>query len=368
MDVDRLGGAREEVAPVAGRAVPLLTVAAAAWLGFVAAHWILNGRWWGWLFPSALPPVLFVVVPVVVLGAALLVRPARRRVIVPAALALALGVPYSGLNPAALWPGDRTGPAGALRVFSWNTEYWHQQDDPDEFYRFLKAQRADVYLLQEYLGWDLSRPFDGEQPLDDLARLRREFPGYHIAARSELLTLSRLPIVAQPPVAPDPAAAGDDRAGFHRVFRDAKVLRTDLRWGTSTVSFYNAHIAVQLKIVSPLTASFWTFPHRAAQQRTAQLRGLVEDVVANPHPVVVAGDFNTSPAMADLDELSHRLHDPTGAGSSLYPSSWTPGGPLSLWRLDWTFVSSEVDVHRYEFRSPRGMSDHHAQDLSLSLA
>jgi endonuclease/exonuclease/phosphatase (EEP) superfamily protein YafD len=116
-----------------------------------------------------------------------------------------------------------------------------------------------------------------------------------------------------------------------------------------------------------LTTSFWAFPHRAEQQRAAQLRGLAEDIAANPHPMVVAGDFNTSPAMADVDQLSHQLDDPTGTSSSLYPTSWTPGGPLFLWRLDWVFVSSGVNVHRYGFRSSRGLSDHRAQDLSLTF-
>jgi len=379
MDVDRPAPAREDLAgPAAtpappGRRGAVLAVAVGAWLAFVVAHLILNGRLWIWLFASALPPILFVAVPMVAIAVALLRRPVRRPVIAAAVLALVLGAPYSGLNPStlnplALGPADAAVPAGALRVFSWNTEYWHQDDDPDDFYRFLKAQRAEVYLLQEYLGWDLDRPFDGELPEDDLARLRREFPDYQIAARGELVTLSRLPIVAQPPVPPDPLASGDDTTDFHRVFRDAKVLRTDLRVGASTVSFYNAHIAVQLKIASPVSGSFWAFPHRAEKQREAQLRGLTDDIAANPHPVVVAGDFNTSPAMTDVDDLAHRLHDPTGVNPSLYPVSWASGRLPALWRLDWAFVSSAVEVHRYEFLSPQGMSDHYAQLLAITLA
>lgn len=372
MDVDRPSPARDdESVPAAakvrgGRGPAVLAVAVAAWLAFVVAHLILNGRSWIWLFASVVPPILFVAVPLIALIAALFLRRHRRPVIAAAALALALGVPSSGLNPAALRPGETSEPAGALHVFSWNTEYWDQQDDPDEFYRFLKGQHADVYLLQEYLGWDLSRPFDGELPEDDLARLRREFPGYQIATRSELVTLSRLPIVAQPPVSPDPAASGGAVTDFHRVFRDTKVLRTDIRVGTSTVSFYNTHIAVQLKITSPLSGSFWSFPRHAAAQRAAQLRGLRDDIAANGGPVVVAGDFNTSPAMADLDEISDRLRDPTGLNPSLYPVSWTAGGLPLPWRLDWAFVSSDVDVHRYDFLSPQRMSDHRAQSLTLT--
>ncbi|WP_067498712.1 endonuclease/exonuclease/phosphatase family protein [Actinoplanes sp. TFC3] len=326
-----------------------VVLGAALWLAFVLAHWALNGRWWLWLVPSALPPLVFVAVPLL----ALLL--ARSRVSIALALAgLLLGLPYNGLS---LHFG-RSEPAG-VRVFSWNTEFWDQQDDPAAFYRYLRAQNADVYLLQEYLGWDLDRPFDGQRPMDDLARLRAEFPGYEVVVRGELATLSRYPVVKQPPVAPDPLARGDSTADFTTVFRDAKVLRTDLRVGARTVSFYNAHIAVQLKVVNPLSAGFWNVPKVADPQRKQQLTGLWTDIAGNPGPVVLAGDFNTSPAMADLRGVPDRLHDANGL---VAPRSWPAS--LPLYRLDWAFTT--LEANSYELNSPDGLSDHRSQLFTLS--
>ncbi|HEY0698048.1 MAG TPA: hypothetical protein VGD43_09595, partial [Micromonospora sp.] len=147
-------------APVATRwcrATRLLVVAATGWLTFTVAHLALTGRWWLWLLPDLLPPLAYLLVPVLLLVAVPLVGrlrrplPSRPRAVVllASAVALLLGVPEAGLNPYALAGRDPV-PAGALRVFVWNTEYWDQGADPQRFLDFLRAQRADLYLLQEH--------------------------------------------------------------------------------------------------------------------------------------------------------------------------------------------------------------------------
>jgi len=85
------------------------------WSAFLAAHLVLNGRWWGWLLPSLAPPPLFVAVPalLVVLG---LVAGGGAGFAAAGlgVLALVAGARQSGLVPAALWAGRRaagTGPA-----------------------------------------------------------------------------------------------------------------------------------------------------------------------------------------------------------------------------------------------------------------
>ena len=341
----------------------LVIAATASWTLFLAAHVLLNGRWWGWLVAAALPPLVFTAVPVLLLALTPLIRTRRPRLIVALVLAaaLAVGFPASGLRPGAFWTAsDDPAPAGAIRVFAWNTEYWHQDDDPDEFFGFLRARDADVYLLHEYLTWDGKSPLGGFGPVDDHERLKREFPGYEVVARGELLTLSRLPVVARPPVPPDPASAQD----FDTVFPAAKTLRTDVRAGGRTVSLYNVHIGVHLKIVNPLGRDFWAFPRQADPQRHEQLRGLRADVAANPHPVVVAGDFNTSPAMADLEPLRADLTDAIAENADVHPVSWPAGRPL--WRLDWAFTGGGVRVHRYAFTPSAGLSDHNGQELVVS--
>ncbi|RGC65960.1 Endonuclease/Exonuclease/phosphatase family protein [Micromonospora sp. MW-13] len=337
----------------AGRA---LTVLAGAWLAFVVAHRLLSGRWWLWLAPELTPPLAFVAVPVLLLALAGLAGPARGRVALLAAAALALGAGLSGLNPAVLRTPPPV-PADALRLVSWNTTVWNETDDADAFYASLTARRADVYLLQEY------KPADDPARRDaDLARLRREFPGYQVAARGELVTLTRFPIVGVAALPADPPPGSDWRTDYWEV----KSLRTDLRIGARTVSVYNTHILVPLDLSSPLRATFYERRREFFQRRETQYDALAADLDRNPLPVLVAGDLNTSPAMADLDRLTDRLTDAGRAGGSAYPTSWTIAGQR-WWRLDWTFVSRDWTVHRYRLRDARGMSDHRVQETTLSL-
>jgi endonuclease/exonuclease/phosphatase family metal-dependent hydrolase len=353
------------------RASRLLVAATAAWLAFTVLQTVLSGRWWLWLIPSALPPLAFVAVPVLLLGCLPLVRIIRAPVpAVPSAMvivgSLAAAVaawPQDGLDLTPPWASRGAVPAGSIRVFAWNTEYWAQSDDPDRFYGFLTSRHADVYVLQEYLHWDARAGLDGERQIDELPRLRREFPGYHIALRGELITLSRYPIVAAPPVGPERALPPG--AAFPAVFTAAKVLRTDLLIGSGTLTVYNVHLPEQINL--QVNGAFFRLIRERDAARRRQLDGLVADLAANPHPVLVAGDFNTSPAMGDINRVRGRLRDAAAADPTPYPASWPLGFHIPpLWRLDWAFTSSGVAVGRYRFADPRGLSDHRAQDIEIS--
>jgi hypothetical protein len=352
--------------------------AATAWLVFVVAHRVLSGRVWWWQVPELVPPLALAAVPVVLLAATLAARRARRAAAAVALASLALGGGVSGLNPAALWHDAAPAPADAITVFSWNTWYWDQPvgrqmpppagtpaGDVAAFYRYLHAQDADVLLLQEYVyfGAD-SRPIR----VNDLDRLRREFPGFHIAAASEMVTLSRFPIVLQRGLDPPsdgtrdtPVPPGSGWPGFYTV----KTLRTDLRVGSGTVSFYNSHISSP---VDPSAGGLDLFSLGRTQHaaRQADLRALAADVAANPLPAVVAGDFNASPAMGILRLVPGRMADASPALRSLYPATWDDGWPW--WRIDWAYTTPEVTVHEYRLVRSNGLSDHSGQRLVLSLS
>jgi len=64
--------------------------------------------------------------------------------------ALAVGSGHSGLNRGGLARAAEP-PAGAVRVLSWNTEYWDQADTAKDLWEFLKGKDADIYVLQEHL-------------------------------------------------------------------------------------------------------------------------------------------------------------------------------------------------------------------------
>ncbi|WP_061295652.1 endonuclease/exonuclease/phosphatase family protein [Herbidospora cretacea] len=327
-------------------------IASAVWLGFVILHHLLTGRFWLWLIPDLIPPALYLAVPLTLLA----VAGCRGRAALLAAGSLVLGATHGGLNPAALIAPGGPPPPGAVRVFSWNTEYWHQDDDPRAFYRFLTDQRADVYVLQEYLNWVGDRP----REVADLAALRREFPGYHVAAAGELVTLSRFPVVAARPVV-DPGGPS-----WQAAFDLAKILRTDLRIGASTLSVYNVHIPAQYVLnENPFTASFHTELRSRGERRDAQFGALLADLAANPSAALVSGDFNSTGAMGELRPLFDRLTSANTANRSIYPTSWY-AGVLPLWQLDWTFTRG-LNVHTSELRDPRGLSDHRAQSLTISV-
>ncbi|TDB76207.1 endonuclease/exonuclease/phosphatase family protein [Micromonospora sp. KC723] len=353
------------------RRTRLLVTLTATWAVFLGVFLLLTGEHWWWRLAELPPPLLFAAVPALLLTLAPLARPVRWRLAAAALCCLAIGLDLAGLNPYALpgVGGATPAPAGALRVFSWNTEYWHDGDDPRRFYDHLAAQRADVYLLQEHVGWDLA----GHRPIrvDHVAELRARFPGYQVVATGEMLTMSRYPIVAWRgldgwPYLADPARngtpAGSDFAEYYR----HKVLRTDLRVGERVLSVYNVHVPVQLDIsMDPTSSEFTGFMRAQQDRRQAHYRALRADLATNPYGRLVAGDFNATSAMGELRDLAGQLTDAAVAGDRLYPASWPDGAPK--WRLDWAFTDGPVRTHEYRMVPAHGMSDHSGQQVTVSL-
>ncbi|MFI6929795.1 endonuclease/exonuclease/phosphatase family protein [Streptomyces sp. NPDC050287] len=352
----------------------LLLAAGTGWLVLVLLQYLLSGRWWAMMVLNLEPPVTFVAVPLLLLAGIPAARLARRRVPRKPALAagilaltgLLLGYPWSGLNPAALWEGGGTAPPGALKVVSFNTLAWGKSTTPDRFYQALKKRNADVYLLQEYVWSDQDDA--NERQIDDMARIRKEFPGYHVAVQGELVTLSRYPIVSRPAIGPYRATAREASPDWYQVYRTGKVLRSDIRVRGHLVSLYNVHIPVQVDMrESLLSPAFYRTIHDREAARRAQYRGLLDDVRANRNPLLVAGDFNTTAAMGDLRPLRSKLDDAADHGGSLWPLSWNEQGRLKLWRLDWTFTSAGLDVRRYALTALPEVSDHRLQESVVSV-
>jgi endonuclease/exonuclease/phosphatase (EEP) superfamily protein YafD len=313
------------------------------WVAFVLANLVLSGRWSMWLVFSLVPPLAFLVGSSAALALAFFC-PNRRVMVVVALASVALTVPQSGLRPGALAASPQ---AGGTRVVSWNTEYWDQTDDPAAFFRYLRGTHADVYLLQEYINY-----VDGRiRPIDDLARIRAQFPGYQVVVKGQLVTLSRLPVIARPP-------AGD---------RD--VLRVDVRTPRGTaLSTYNVHIPAQLDPTqSPLSPGFYRTLADRADQRRHCYDALAASASTDKDAGVIGGDFNTSPAMGDIGRARALGEDAAAQGHSVYPVSWNEHGPLRLWRLDWGFVRNGATVRDYRLLEPRGMSDHSAQLIDLAF-
>jgi endonuclease/exonuclease/phosphatase family metal-dependent hydrolase len=337
----------------------LLVAATAAWTMFLVLHVLFTGRWWPWLIVEATPPLTLVAVPLLLLVLAPLARPVRRRLLVVLVILLLAGAHLAGYGPR--WSGTAAGPGGtAVKVFAWSTDYWQMSDDKDAFYAFLRRQDADVYLLQEYLYWkEDNRPHDQPIRIDDSARLRAEFPGYRLSVDGELLTLSRLPIVATH----HRRVTGP---GTDWYWKGTKTQRTDIRVGGRTVSFYNVHLPVPFRIGDhPLSGRFYRFLEEQSTWRLRELRRLRTDLTANPHPAVVAGDFNSPWMELSSPGAGTRVHSPTG---SVLPARSWPVSDYSLprlWRLDWLYTTGGLTVPGYHFGGGEAFSDHVSQQIRV---
>ncbi|MGC4788145.1 endonuclease/exonuclease/phosphatase family protein [Micromonospora sp. DT178] len=361
----------------------VVVAAGALFLAFTVTRRAATGRWhWSILLDSA-PPVLLVLTPLLLAAAAAAACGRRRHWAVALAVAgLLPGVDQLGVYPAALLRDTRPVPAGAVHLFTWNTNYWGMSNkDPEAQFAFLRRQNADVYLLQEHVVWVPGSAEAGYFPVGDDDKLRAEFPGYHIARRSELVTISRFPIVAQPLFGP--AARQPAGTPFAEVFARDKVLRTDLRIGERTISVYNVHVtvptAIDLDFLHP-QVDLDEYYRRKFTWRQEEVAAVTEDVRRNPYPSIVSGDFNATSAMGTLDGLRAVTRDASDEGTQVLPLSWRfdapmnfswdsplAGLPLPFWRIDWTFVRGAVDVHRYRLVSAERLSDHRPQDLWFSV-
>lgn len=329
-----------------------VVAATAAWTVFVVAHVALTGRWWVWTTVEAVPPVTLVVVPALLLVVAPLARPVRRRLCLFLLALLLVGVSLAGFNPGALLAGRPT--STGLKIIAWNTDRWHMEEDQRRFFAYLRAQRADVYLLQEYLYWK-----DGPVRIDDAAKLKAALPGYRVVAEGELVIITRLPVLMT-----HPRRVGS--AGTDWYWRGSKAQRADLRVNGQVLSIYNVHNHVPFRFErSPFSRSFYSFVREQHARQQAELEALRADMARNPHPILVVGDFN-SPWMGTLRHPGGdlRVHHPT---DSVFPRSWpTADYPFPrLWRLDWAYTNSRVEVNRYRFVP--SVSDHLAQELHISL-
>ncbi|HEY0805886.1 MAG TPA: hypothetical protein VGD84_12505 [Pseudonocardiaceae bacterium] len=348
----------------------LLLVVAAAWLLFTALQLVLSD-WPLWTLVDLVPPLLFLLVPLVALLLAVPYPVVRLRMPLwgraavggMAIVAVALGGGQAGVNWPALFGGTGPAPAGAIRVVSWDTLMWDQNKDPNHFYAYLAAQHADVYLLQEHVAGVTNHLV----PIDGTTHLLAAFPGYHVATAGELLTLSRFPITAQHPLATTVTAPTDVTYTAWPDFWRYRILRTDIDVAGRSLSLYNLDLPDVFDLdLNPLGTRFYHTVTDLSASRETQFQALHADLARNANPAVISGVTNTLPDMGQRHWFDG-LSDAARAGGPLYPVTLTFNG-MSLWRMDWTFTTSTVRVHTYDLVDPQGISTHQLQSFVVSLA
>lgn len=334
----------------------LVLAASVAWAGLLLVAWWGLDRWW-WLSPlHVLPNPLPGAVSAVLLVAAWWARPVRRWLLPALALVLVVTALPAGLVVRS-GGGAAKDPTG-LTVFAWNTDYWDLEAPESQMFDYLRAQDADVYLLQEYMKWKDGPVREGPVRIDRLAALRQAFPGYRTFVQGELITLSRVPVVS---ASSDPERS--DRLAWY--WNGTKHQRVVVRVDGRETALYNVHEPTPFRTDQfVLGGEFWSFVRQSAARRETQLALLRADLADEPLPVVLAGDFN-SPWTAATGGWSLEAEDPEGGWTTW---SWPRArfAYPALYRLDWVFSSAEVRVSDYRFVDAGDLSDHPGQIFTLS--
>ncbi|MEQ4724783.1 endonuclease/exonuclease/phosphatase family protein [Nonomuraea sp. B19D2] len=343
-----------------GKGARLLVAATAAWTTFLILHVLLAGNWWPWVIVEMTPPLTTVAVPMLLLAFVPFARPVRRRLSILLVLLLLAGAYLAGYGRG--WTGSATASPRdtAIKVFAWNTNYWEMENDPDSFYAFLRRQNADVYLLQEHLyGVINNTSYNQVIRIDATASLRATFPGYQISVEGEFITLSRLPIVAaHHQTVP---SAGDDW-----FWKGPKFQRTEIRVGRRTVSFYNVHLPGPFRGGNPFTGGFYQRQKKQSIWRFENLRKLHTDVAGNPHPIVLAGDFNSPWTELYSFPPGTQAHGPPGALAPLHTWPISRFSLPRMWRLDWLYTTGDLAIPSYHLDGGgKALSDHAAQEFRV---
>lgn len=241
---------------------------------------------------------------------------------------------------------DHPAPGAALKITTFNTEYWHipEQELVDQVH----YQDMDIVFFQEHL----EKHGDTWGPTNRIPQLKAVLKDRHVDVNGEVVTVSKWPIVRS------------------HAFTGTEAVRTDIRGpGGRVISAYNIHLPVHIHpelLSSPLR--FYQDASAIATRRQQLLDEITADLAANPNPVIVAGDFNTSSAMSATAWFRQHMTDAYAAPHCPQASdTFELARGLLSWRIDYVFVSRHLRPTSYCTQAAPRMSDHKSITAGLRL-
>jgi endonuclease/exonuclease/phosphatase family metal-dependent hydrolase len=202
----------------------------------------------------------------------------------------------------------------------------------------------DILVLQESLP---------HQQTDTVQSLQSELPHYLVTGNMGLALFSRYPV--------------QDLPSNHLQDPDWFVLKARVFTPSGEVTVYNVHMTTT-RILGYLSEPGFIpeIVHYTADARREMTRRLMTDMALEQTPIILMGDFNSTPLNDPARLLDNRMTDAfeeAGWGfGHTFPSTRLAIGPLRSFsrmvRIDMIFVSSEFEVTGAWVGAFFGESDH----------
>jgi endonuclease/exonuclease/phosphatase family metal-dependent hydrolase len=269
-----------------------------------------------------------------------------------------------------------------IKVVSFNVHslYGNQRGDKisetrSKVTEFLAADNADIICIQEFyaIGEDFNKTLDKFTKAIKLQHFffknYQEF--FNKQKINAIATFSRYPIVRTGTYKlPDKSLY----AIFTDVLINGDTIRIynlhleSIRFGDEDYSFYS-HLTDPGKETTPLDVGskkmMWKLK-KAFIFRSTQVESLVRDIAGTPYPVILAGDFNDSPASYTYHQLSRVLSDSyIEAGQDLFGSTYA--GKFPSFRIDYVLHSDAFKAISYK-KMEVDLSDHYPISSTLTFS
>lgn len=255
-----------------------------------------------------------------------------------------------------------------IKVMSYNVKVFdlynwsHNLETRAKIFQLINDESPDIMCLQEFFSRDSSR-LDNLDSLVHFQKAKYVHVEYttHVKRIHHwgIATFSDYPIVSK----------GKVDFGYSS---NNICIYTDIKMGTDTVRIYNMHLQSisfdkeDYKYMEDLQKDVETedIEHsknifkrlKLAFFKRAQQADLIKiSILSSPHPVIVCGDFNDTPASYTYATISNTLKDAFIESGNGFGKSYV--GAFPSFRID--YILHSTDFKAYDFRTVREeLSDH----------